>query len=202
MIKNIIFDLSEVIISGYYGIEQLVKKKYNISVKEFEKRKEETLEVFFKLMRGKVKEEDYWKEFLEGTHWNLQIEDLKISMRENLNQPVEGTIEIVKALKGKYQLILLSDHVKGWMEYIQERNQDIKIFDQVILSYELGSLKSDEKTFMEVVKQINIVPNETIFIDDNEKNVKMAEKVGICGIVFKNAKQLKEELKTEYQIQV
>ncbi len=61
MIKNIIFDLSEVIISGYYGIEQLVKKKYNIKIKEFEERKKETLEIFFELMRGKIKEEDYWK---------------------------------------------------------------------------------------------------------------------------------------------
>ncbi len=202
MIKNIIFDLSEVIISGYYGIEQLVKKKYNIKIKEFEERKKETLEIFFELMRGKIKEEDYWKKFLEGTDWNFTIEDLKISMRENLNRPVEGTMEIVKELKGKYQLILLSDHVIGWMEYIQERNQDIKIFDKVILSYKIGSLKSDETTFMDVVRQTNIVPDETIFIDDNELNIKKAEEVGIHGIVFKNAKQLKEELEIKYQIQV
>lgn len=202
MIKNIIFDLSEVIISGYYGIEQLVKKKYNIKIKEFEERKKETLEIFFELMRGKIKEEDYWKKFLEGTDWNITIEDLKISMRENLNRPVEGTMEIVKELKGKYQLILLSDHVIGWMEYIQERNQDIKIFDKVILSYKIGSLKSDETTFMDVVRQTNIVPDETIFIDDNELNIKKAEEVGIHGIVFKNAKQLKEELEIKYQIQV
>ncbi len=55
---------------------------------------------------------------------------------------------------------------------------------------------------MDVVRQTNIVPDETIFIDDNELNIKKAEEVGIHGIVFKNAKQLKEELEIKYQIQV
>ena len=56
-------------------------------------------------MRGTIKEEAYWSELLEGTDWEITVEDLKETIRENLNQPVEGTIEIVKNLKGKYQLI-------------------------------------------------------------------------------------------------
>ncbi len=201
MIKNIIFDLSEVIISGYHGVEQLIEKRYGISAKQFNKRKEETIEVFLESMRGKVREEDYWKEFLKGTDWNITIEDLKITIRENLNRPVTGIMEIIKELKGKYQLILLSDHVKEWVEYIEERNQEIKIFDKIIFSYEIHSLKSDESTFIKVVKQAKIVADETLFIDDYERNVKKAEQVGIHGIVFKNAKQLKEELEIKYQIQ-
>lgn len=31
MIKNIIFDLSEVIISGYFGVEQLIEEQYGLS---------------------------------------------------------------------------------------------------------------------------------------------------------------------------
>lgn len=145
-------------------------------------------------MRGTIKEEAYWSELLEGTDWEITVEDLKETIRENLNQPVEGTIEIVKNLKGKYQLILLSDHVKEWMEYIEEKNQDINLFDKKIFSYDIGSIKSDQQTFRTVLNQTQILADETIFIDDNEVNVKRAEEVGIKGIVFKNAEQLKSEL--------
>ena len=194
MIKNIIFDLSEVIISGYHGAENLIEEKYGIPTEEFRKHKEQTIETFLESMRGTIKEEAYWSELLEGTDWEITVEDLKETIRENLNQPVEGTIEIVKNLKGKYQLILLSDHVKEWMEYIEEKNQDINLFDKKIFSYDIGSIKSDQQTFRTVLNQTQILADETIFIDDNEVNVKRAEEVGIKGIVFKNAEQLKSEL--------
>ncbi len=194
MIKNIIFDLSEVIISGYHGAEYLVEEKYGIPAEEFKKRKQEKIEFFLEAMRGKYKEEEYWNELLEGVNWKITQKDLKKTIRENLNQPVKGTIEIIKDLKKSYQLILLSDHIKEWMEYIQERNQDIDIFDKKIFSYEIGRLKSDKQTFNIILNQLQIEAQETLFIDDYEVNVKRAKEEGIKGIVFKSAKQLKKEL--------
>lgn len=39
-----------------------------------------------------------------------------------------------------------------------------------------------------------MIAKETIFIDDGKENIQKAEEVGIYGILFQNAKQLKEEL--------
>ncbi len=202
MIKNILFDLSEVIISGYYGMELLMEKKYNISAEEFIDQKQKSLNIFLDAMRGKMTEEQYWQELLKRTNWNITIKDLKTTIRENLNQPIKGTLEIVKSLKGRYRLILLSDHVKEWMNFIKGENKDIRIFDQMIFSYELGSLKTDSQTFMEVLRQNQLVAQETVFIDDCKENIEKAEEVGIYGILFRNEKQLKEELDKKYQIQV
>lgn len=200
MVKNIIFDLSEVLISGYAGIQTLIEKKYGILAEEFLERKREKNERFLDLMRGNLIEEQYWEELIEGMNWNITVEDLKDTVREYLNQPVEGTIEIVKALKSKYQLILLTDHVKDWMEYLEEQNEDIKLFDKKIVSYELGSVKPDKETFPSVLDKAQIIAEETLFIDDHEINIQRAKEVGIHGIVFKNAKQLKEDLQEKYAI--
>lgn len=54
MIKNVIFDLSEVIISGYHGTDQLIEKKYAISAEEFYRRKTEKNDIFLDLMRGNL----------------------------------------------------------------------------------------------------------------------------------------------------
>ena len=207
MIKNIIFDLSEVIISGYRGIEEVVlESQYGTFENQKLLENEADLdsmrenEFFLNLLRGKLTEEEYLNNVLRNKNWNVSIEQLKAIIRSNLNRPVQGTIEIVKELKGKYQLILLSDHAREWMKYIEEKNKDLKLFDQKIFSYDIGAVKSDKQTFHIVLEQTGIVADETLFIDDYEKNVKNAEAIGIHGIVFENANQLRKILSSEYNL--
>ncbi len=200
MIKNIIFDMSEVIISGYHGVEKLLREQFGIPEQDFKEQKQLKNELFLDLMRGILSEEEYLEELLKGTNWNISLKQLKTAIRQNLNRPVPGTIEIVRKLKDNYQLILLSDHTKEWVEYIEENNKDLKIFDKKIFSYDIGAVKSDEQTFKIVLEQAGIVADETLFIDDYEKNAKNAEEVGIHGIVFENAEQLRKILSSEYHL--
>ena len=200
MIKNIIFDMSEVIISGYHGVEKILEQQYAIPEEAWERQRLSKNELFLNLMRGNLSEEAYLEELLQGTNWNISIEQLKTAIRSNLNRPVPGTMKVVRELKGKYQLILLSDYVREWMKYIEERNEDLRIFDKKIFSYNIGTTKSEVETFETVLEQTKIVANETLFIDDYEKNVKNAETVGIHGIVFENAEQLRKTLSSEYNL--
>ena len=107
MIKNIIFDLSEVIISGYHGVENIVEQNTNISSEEFLKRKKETIHIFIDAMRGRYTEDEYIEALIENTDWNVNKEIIKKSIRKNLDTKVEGTIKIVESIKEKYNLILL-----------------------------------------------------------------------------------------------
>ena len=125
MIKNIIFDLSEVIISGYHGVEHIIEQNTNISSEEFLKRKKETINVFLDTMRGKYSEDEYLETLIENTNWNENKEIIKRSIRQNLDTKVDETIKIVEKLKEKYNLILLSDHIKEWVEYILSTNKDL-----------------------------------------------------------------------------
>lgn len=204
MIKNIIFDLSEVIISGYHGVEKLLREQYGIPEQGFKEQKQLKNEFFLDSMRGNLSEEEYLKELLQGMDWSISIDQLKTAIRQNLNQPIPGTMEIVKQLKekGNYQLILLSDHVREWVKYIEENNKDLQMFDRKIFSYDIGVVKSDKQTFKIVLEQTGIIADETLFIDDYEKNVKNAEAVGIHGIVFENAEQLRKTLSSDLGIQL
>lgn len=187
--------MSEVIISGYFGVEYYIEQNYNIPAEEFLKRKEvDTLDFFLDTMRGKHTEDEYCSYLLEGTNWNISIDELKKVIRRNLNIPVPGVMQIIKELKNKYKLILLSDYVKEWKEWLFERNFELSIFDYMYFSYEHKKLKSDEGTFQFIMNTLNLNPEETIFIDDLEQNVANAQKSGINGIVFKNANQLRDEL--------
>lgn len=195
MIKNIIFDLSEVLISGYYGVEKIVAQNTEVSEEQFLKRKQETLDIFFDCMRGKYLENEYLEILLKGTNWNINEQDLKKYIRQCLNKPVVGTMKLVQTLSNNYQLILLSDHIKEWGEYILDNNQEISIFEHQFFSYEYGKLKTDEGCFEYVLSELKINPEETIFIDDCQENIDMAKKSGISGVLFENAEQLKKELR-------
>lgn len=195
MVKNIIFDLSEVIISGYHGAEYVIEKNSSVSAEKFLKRKKEVEGVFLDTMRGLYSEDEYLKCMLDGTDWEIGVEELKKYMRENLNIPVDGVMEIVRGLKGRYNLVLLSDYMREWMEYILENNDDIGIFDCMYFSCESGRLKSDEGTFKRVLEDCGFEADETIFVDDYASNVDVAVRYGIDGIVFKSAVQLEDELR-------
>jgi putative hydrolase of the HAD superfamily len=54
--------------------------------------------------------------------------------------------------------------------------------------------KPDPEIFNLVLEHENISPNEALFVDDKTRNTTVAESLGIKSIVFKDAKQLIEEL--------
>ncbi len=196
MIKNIIFDLSEVIISGYHlEVVELIEQNTNIAGEMFLERKLETLDVFLDAMRGKYSEDEYVEKLLEGTDWNFDKETFKKLIRQGLNIAVKGTMEIVKKLKKQYHLILLSDHMREWVEFILENNAELNIFEHQYFSYDYGLLKTDEGCFDYILKDLKIKSEETIFIDDSKENVAMARKSGIDGIVFQSAEDLERELR-------
>lgn len=194
MIKNIIFDLSEVIISGFHKAEYIIEKNTNIKAEEFLEQRKEVNDIFIDTMRGKHTEDEYIEALFKNTNWNVSKEIIKKSIRQNLDTKIEGTMKIVEKLKDKYNLILLSDHIKEWVEYILSTNKELEIFKHKYFSYEYGKLKTDEGTFNYVLDTEKILPDETIFIDDSKENVEIANQNGICGIVFEDAKQLEKEL--------
>ena len=57
-------------------------------------------------------------------------------------------------------------------------------FEDCIFSATCGHIKPNADMFAYLCKRCNILPFETVFIDDNEKNIKGAEAYGIKGYLF------------------
>ena len=52
-------------------------------------------------------------------------------------------------------------------------------FEETFLSYEMHLAKPDKAIFEKVLQDANLLPEETLFIDDSEANCKAAEEVRI-----------------------
>src|SRR2546423_410848 len=115
-IKTIIFDLSEVLISGLCGIEGPLSERVRTPPAEI-------LAAFGgdllqSLCRGEISEDVFLRAVLSNTAWPISADELKQAIRVNFRRKVRGMEELLGQLAAKYELVLLSDHGKEWIEHI------------------------------------------------------------------------------------
>ncbi|HEY0432764.1 MAG TPA: HAD-IA family hydrolase, partial [Chitinophagaceae bacterium] len=95
---------------------------------------------------------------------------------------------------GKYKLYALTNWSAETFPHALERFAFFKLFDGVVVSGAEKMRKPSAEFYRVMLDRYHIDPSRAIFIDDSLRNVKGAEAVGITGIHFHNALQLKESL--------
>jgi len=108
--------------------------------------------------------------------------------------PIESTRSLIRGLKGKVRLGLLSNtNELHFRRHI--RNEPVfPLFDTVTLSYEVGALKPDPAIYRDALGKLSLPPEECVFIDDIEAYAEGAKAVGIRGIRFTGGEQLLSDL--------
>ena len=200
MIKNIIFDLGNVLIN--YNPHDFINKNV----------KEENREKFFK----EIFQSKEWQDSDRGT---LEYDEaVKIfskrvpEERENIKKLFDNDIQDVlfvdktnikylSTLKNKdYKLYILSNFHKNSFRKISEINNFKTIFDGGVISYECHLLKPESNIYKAIIDKYGLIPEETVFIDDSLPNVQAAIKFNIHGIHLKNIKDLIKTLNNTLNI--
>jgi putative hydrolase of the HAD superfamily len=97
-------------------------------------------------------------------------------------------------LANDYKLALLSNIGRGWLdEFLVSMNQ-IDLFDEVILSSDVGIIKPNPKIFELMSVRLGLDPSECVMIDDVAANIDGAKSIGMYGIVFDSIDQAKADL--------
>ena len=79
-------------------------------------------------------------------------------------------ISVLKKLKEKYKLALISNTEQISAEYVIEKYNLKEYFDVIILSCDVGSLKPNPKIFKIALKKLKTKPGETLMVGDSFKN--------------------------------
>jgi putative hydrolase of the HAD superfamily len=103
-------------------------------------------------------------------------------------------LKIIRRLKKNYKTAILSNQ---WsMPYKILITKEIKSnFDVMVFSHQVGFKKPSENIYHLTLQRLNLKSNECVFIDDIEENLVPAKKLGMKTILFKNNKQLIQDLK-------
>ena len=142
--------------------------------------------------KGLISHEDFFRKF-----FNVPVSEDQMRKIEDVWTttwaPTEEMLTLVKSLKKKYTLAILSNSdllnstkytERGWYSY----------FNPIILSHELGIIKPDIRIYEVALAKLGIPSNQCVFIDDQEKVLIPARELGMETILFKSIDQLKEEL--------
>lgn len=195
MIKNIIFDLGNVLLDFKPDI-YLENLGYQNQLKEKLKSAVFKSEEWLLLDRGTIAQKEAvekWKQ--RNPNLKKEIKNM-ISEWEKMLTIKQDSLEILKSLAAKnYNLYILSNFHQKAFTYVTDKYDFFNYFDGQVISAEVNMIKPEAEIYTHLLNKFNLKAEETLFIDDSKKNIKAALKQGMRVIHFKDAVSLKKELK-------
>lgn len=188
-IKNIIFDLGGVIINLDYAKSTDALRAFSKNQDQVAFSQKTQSELFDLYERGDIS----CAEFRDGLRKEYDIEatDAQIDDAWNtmlLDIPAER-IELLRALKKKYRLYLLSNtnaiHMRAFNKIVEDHfgipNLD-SLFDKPYYSHLVRKRKPGVEVFEQILQENGLEREETLFIDDSIQHIEGAQKVGLQTI--------------------
>jgi putative hydrolase of the HAD superfamily len=191
-IKNIIFDLGNVVIDIHYN--RTLEAFRELGFPDFEKAyslfKQSNL--FTLLETGKIQGTEFCNSMRK---MGLDSDDdtIKNAWSMMLGELTAENYELLKSIRKNYKTYLLSNtneiHIDFFVKGIVKvfgRNVLPEMFDKIYYSHQVQLRKPNVEIYQYVLKDAGLNPRETIFIDDLLENVEAARKAGILGYHLEN----------------
>ena len=197
MLKNIIFDLGAV----------LLNIDFQRTMAAFKNLGAENTNEFF----SAYAQYSFFDEFDKGVITPYEFRnEIKKFLKKNVTEEMidkawnamildfpKERIDLLLSYKNKYRTFLLSNtnaiHFPVYNNQLKENfniNNLSDLFEKAYYSYRLGLRKPDKEIFELVLKENNLIPNETTFIDDSPANIATANELGLRTIPLTTPKTL------------
>lgn len=184
-IKNVIFDLGGVLVTlnddrcraafrklGMPKVAELINPYY-------------PAEMIGQLERGDISFHEACDKMRELDNrpdlTDAEIAGAYVSFIEDI--PIPKLRQIMRLREAGIHTYVLSNNnpptmaaVRG--EFTRDGHTMEDYFDKIYLSYELHELKPNDAIFLKVIDDSGVVPAETLFIDDGQKNINTARRLG------------------------
>lgn len=204
MIKNIIFDLGNVVL----------KLKFNIVLDNYASNDNDK-----KLLENVIFASQEWQMLDEGTiekndAINRMLKKLPISLHNSCLEIMKNWQDILvintqildyiqKVREHGYHTYILSNAPLDIPGFLKRNNLD-KYFDGKIISAEEKMMKPNKKIYQLILKRFSLNANECLFLDDKKENIDAAINCGINGYLFdyNNFEQFLSDTKNQYNINI
>jgi len=147
----------------------------------------EAYELTFKggYVTGKVDEHTFWNMLRERTGIKGSVQKLR---NELLSRFVvrNWMLELVQRLKDASVVTAILSDQTNWLDELDAQHNFFRLFDRVFNSYHLGKCKKDPSLFEDVLGEMNFRPEQSLFIDDSQDNIKRATHRGLHTIYYQD----------------
>ena len=193
MIEFILFDLAEVSIDGIKSVYGKIAELIGVEAQHVSDCMHG--DKLHAIMKGDISETEYWQLVIQEGCYSQPADVFKKAVRDNFRE-IPGTVDVIRRLKvAGFGLGLLSDHAVEWSKHIEETHCFMALYDQRCYSFQCGYEKSSVESFHFALNKCGFDPERTLFIDDRQKNLDVAQKAGIRYVHrFTNARDLEKAL--------
>lgn len=195
MIKNVIFDIGNVLID--FDWDGFIKRLFpNADSKTIEILNEAVWggRRWDRLDAGDPPEQVFTNIISHAPEYEKELrlifENVGDTLKKRNSTP--GWLNEIKS-RG-YKIYYLSNY----SHYVMGKNPEVLDFlplmDGGIFSCDVKLIKPDPKIYETITEKYNLIPSECVFLDDLEANIKAAKNFGFHGIQFVTLKQAQEDL--------
>lgn len=194
MIRNIIFDVGNVLVSydpdSYMermGLDEETKRRLKANMFEHQ--------LWLDADQGLRSPEEFLEAFTENAP---DMADLIRRVHESVGGTVElfdYAVEWILDLKDRgYHVYILSNYSENMFRQTEHKLKFLPLMDGAVFSYTIQEIKPNAAIYNYLCDEYGLEPEESVFIDDLLENVAGAERVGIHGICFCDYAQAKRDL--------
>ena len=195
MIKAVLFDYGGVISRGGGGHELTDRLGAVLGVSGDEAY--QYLSPYWQLYdTGKIAEETIWTNIEQAIGRSIPLDQRAIWNTWEHMQPIPEMIALINELKQvPLRVGLLSNVIPNTKQEIRSHG-GYKLFDFTVLSDEVGYAKPDITMYEIALEQLpGIAPEEVVFVDDQERLLAPALRLGMRTVLALNSAQIAQDLK-------
>jgi 2-haloacid dehalogenase len=133
---------------------------------------------------------------VQHPQWEVPIRAWYDRWTETINGPLQETVEILREIKAskRYKLLALTNWSAESFPWALDKFDFLHWFDGIVVSGIEKTRKPLPEFYQILFDRYQVTPSQSIFIDDNIKNIVGANNIGLPAIHFQSPAQLREEL--------
>jgi HAD superfamily hydrolase (TIGR01509 family) len=193
--KLAIFDLGNVVFQvDWEPMFQIWSESSNVSIEQLRQnfKFDENFEAF---ERAVLTPEEFYKNLCRNLNANFSYSDFVRGWNAIYQNEFVGIDVILNKLKSKLELVAFTNtnevHSLIWPERYK---QTLSHFKRIFSSSEIGIRKPKHEGFYYVLNNCGFLPEETIFFDDLESNIRAASSIGIRSVLVDSVDAVKNSL--------
>lgn len=182
MIQAIVFDLGGVLFSEgkSVAVERLAREQGY--------RKEIVLRVLtcpksVDLRKGLISDEAFWSWVQEQLPEGYDASVIRRAWYDGYVLD-EEILDLLKRLKGNYQIIAFSGNVKSRVDFLEEKYRFRSLLDKEIYSFDHHLTKPDKRFVEIMIEQSGCRPQEIVYIEDNNHYAQPARELGVRVLLY------------------
>lgn len=143
---------------------------------------------------GRGDSDEVWAEV--GRSFDLEptrLEQLRADFWRGNSLDTE-LLDYIRGLRPDYKTGMITNAWPDTRQLIEEEWELVPLFDEIVISAEVGLAKPDPAIYQLALDQLGVPPQAAVFVDDFGENVAAASRLGMLAVKFSDRAQAIQEL--------